>query len=175
MLGQHGDAILIEIRARQPELVKDFALVTEDVLATEGFQLARFLRPDEGCSMSEVLEQFSLERNMSEAESIAPSLCEVLHRVITRENTEENASSSDLSCMTSSLTGCECYGIPPYKQDFPRLCCNLKRLEGITTGWLAYFFRIQVGVYWILCGVSLVPNLSPSINCTPGPVGNSPN
>ncbi|KZP19859.1 hypothetical protein FIBSPDRAFT_892436 [Athelia psychrophila] len=92
MLGRHSNTILNEIRAQQPDLVKDFALeVTGDVLAAEDFQLAKFLQPEQGCSISDVLEQFSLERIMSEAEVIVPSLCKLLRCVTTRDNPKENA------------------------------------------------------------------------------------
>jgi len=44
MLGQHGEAILNSIRARQPDLVKQWAVnISGELLTEEGRQLAKYL------------------------------------------------------------------------------------------------------------------------------------
>ena len=44
MLGQHGEAILNSIRARQPDLVNKWAVsISGELLAEEGCQLAKYL------------------------------------------------------------------------------------------------------------------------------------
>ena len=89
MLGQHGEAILNSIRARQPDLVKQWAVsISGKLLAEEGRQLAKYLRPGENQTTSELLQQFSLERIMSEAEHIAPTLCQLLCQIVTKEQPE---------------------------------------------------------------------------------------
>jgi len=86
MLGQHGEDILNSIRVRQPNLVNQWAIETSgEILAQEGKKLADFLRPTQGTKVSEVLKMFSLERIMSRAEEIAPTLCHILRSVGTRE------------------------------------------------------------------------------------------
>jgi hypothetical protein len=83
MLGQHGKAILNNICSRQPDLVKQWAIdVSGEVLAEEGQHLVDYLKLDETQTVSSVLEQFSLERIMSEAEKIAPTLCQLLCEVL---------------------------------------------------------------------------------------------
>jgi hypothetical protein len=90
MLGQHGEAILNSIRARQPDLVKKWAVsISGELLAEEGRQLAKYLRPGENQTTSELLQQFSLERIMTEAEHIAPTLCQLLRQIAIKERPEE--------------------------------------------------------------------------------------
>ena len=69
MLGRHGEAILNSIRARQPNLANTWAVnVSGEILAQEGKKLANYLHPSKGTPVSDVLENFSLERILSEAE-----------------------------------------------------------------------------------------------------------
>jgi hypothetical protein len=90
MLGQHGEAILNSIHARQPDLVEKWAVdVSGEILAEEGRQLAKYLQPGENQTMSELLVQFSLERIMSESEQIAPTLCQLLRVITTKQQPEE--------------------------------------------------------------------------------------
>jgi hypothetical protein len=90
MLGQHGDAILNNIRARQPGLAIQWAVnVSGEILAEEGQRLANYLRPTADRGMSDVLQKFSLEKIMAEAEHIAPTLCNLLRQIAT--NSKPNA------------------------------------------------------------------------------------
>ena len=46
MLGQHGEEILNSIRARQPDIVKQWAVgVSPEILAEEGQWLTKYLQP----------------------------------------------------------------------------------------------------------------------------------
>jgi hypothetical protein len=49
----------------------------------------KFLQPQDGQATSDLLQQFSLESIMSEAEDIAPTLCQLLHWIATKEKPEE--------------------------------------------------------------------------------------
>ena len=90
MLGQHGEEILNSMRARQPGLVKKWAVdVSGEILAEEGHRLAKYLQPGENQTTSELLVQFSLERIMSESERIAPTLCQLLHGIVMKQQPEE--------------------------------------------------------------------------------------
>jgi hypothetical protein len=87
MLGRHGNDVLNSIRARQPSLVNEWVnLVSGEILTQEGQKLADYLRPPRGAKVSEVLLNFSLERVMSEAEKIAPTLCRILRLVSANQN-----------------------------------------------------------------------------------------
>jgi len=60
-----------------------------ELLAEEGQRLAKYLRPGENQTTSKLLRQFSLERIMSEAEHIVPTLCQLLCQIATKEQPEE--------------------------------------------------------------------------------------
>jgi len=90
MLGQHSEAILNNIRARQPDLATQWAVnVSGQILAEEGQRLANYLRPAADRGMSDVLQKFSLEKIMANAEHIAPTLCNLLRQIVT--NSKLNA------------------------------------------------------------------------------------
>ena len=90
MLGQHGEEILNSIRARQPDIVKQWAVgVSGEILAEEGQQLAKYLQPRDNQTTSDLLQQFSLERIMSEAEDIAPTLCWLLRQISMKDQSED--------------------------------------------------------------------------------------
>jgi hypothetical protein len=82
MLGRHGEEILNSIRARQPDLASRWAVdVSGEILAQEGQKLANYLRPEKDAKISNILQSFSLERIMSDIETIAPTLCMILRQV----------------------------------------------------------------------------------------------
>jgi hypothetical protein len=90
MLGQHGEEILNSIRARQPDIVKQWAVgISGEILAEEGQRLAKYLQPRDNQTTSDLLQQFSLERIMSEAEDIAPTLCRLLRQISTKNQSED--------------------------------------------------------------------------------------
>jgi hypothetical protein len=89
MLGCHGDDILNSIRACQPDLVKQWTLkVSGEILAQEGQKLANYLCPAIDAQVSEILQSFLLERIMSDANTLAPMLCELLCHVTTPQDLE---------------------------------------------------------------------------------------
>ena len=82
MLGRHGEEVLNSIRARQPKLANHWALnMTGKVLAKEGQWLAEYLRPEQGSPVSRILQNFSLERIITNVETMAPTLCKLLREI----------------------------------------------------------------------------------------------
>ena len=63
--------------------------VSGEILAEEGHRHAKYLQPGENQTTSELLVQFSLERIMSESERIAPTLCQLLRGIVTKQQLEE--------------------------------------------------------------------------------------
>jgi len=101
MLGRHGEAILKSIHACQLNLANTWAInITGEILAQEGKKLADYLRPPKGMPVSVVLKNFSLERILSEAEHIAPMLCQILHLVLTSPKSNPT---DKKNCINSSL------------------------------------------------------------------------
>jgi hypothetical protein len=91
MLVAHGAELLDSIRARQPRVTNDWILLCSgEMIAAEGKWLADYLRPAQGQKVSHILENFSLERILRNAEAIAPTFCNVL-RHFARGHTEQNA------------------------------------------------------------------------------------
>lgn len=92
MLVTVGTELLDAMRQRQPEIVEDWATnATGDLIAKEGIKLAEHFRPERKARITDVLEDFSLERMLSDAEEIAPTLCKVLRR-LGKEETESERS-----------------------------------------------------------------------------------
>ena len=105
MLGRHGEAILNSIRARHPNLANTWAVnVSGEILAQEGKRLANYLRPSKGTLVSDVLENFSLERILSEAERIAPTLCQILRLVSTSPKSDGTDDENHLDCSLVCLS-----------------------------------------------------------------------
>ena len=63
--------------------------VSGEILAEEGHWLTKYLQPGKNQTTSELLVQFSLERIMSESECIAPTLCQLLRGIATKQQLEE--------------------------------------------------------------------------------------
>lgn len=79
MLDHHGKAILNSFCACQPDIVYKWAVdISGEILAKEGQQFAESLCPTDGQATSNLLQCFLLERIMSEAADIAPTLCQLL-------------------------------------------------------------------------------------------------
>jgi hypothetical protein len=90
MHGQHGEVILNSIWACQPDVAEHWAVgISGEILTEEGQRLAKFLQPQDGQATSDLLQQFSLERTMSEAEDIAPTLCQLLRWIVTEDKPKE--------------------------------------------------------------------------------------
>ena len=63
--------------------------VSGEILAEEGHQLVKYLQPGKNQTTSELLVQFSLEQIMSKLECIAPTLCQLLHEIATKQQPKE--------------------------------------------------------------------------------------
>ena len=82
MIDSHGISLLEGIRRRRPEVANDWALsTTRQLVNKEGDELARCFRPEPGTSITHILQQFSLQGFLSEAESVAPTIYQVLRQV----------------------------------------------------------------------------------------------
>lgn len=73
------------------------------LLAQEGKKLAEYLRPTQGLEVSEILQNFSLDKIMSEAENIAPTLCNVLRKVGSTERSSGEHMQKDRSLVGHSI------------------------------------------------------------------------
>jgi hypothetical protein len=105
MLGQHGEAILNCIRARQPNLATKWAVdISGEILTEEGQWLANYLRPAADRNTSDVLQAFSLEKIMSEAEHIAPTLCRLLRQIATSSKPNAGDVRKDRSLVCNLVT-----------------------------------------------------------------------
>lgn len=82
MLIAHGSEILDSIRTRQPQVANNWiSQCSGEMIAIEGKRLADYLRPTQGQKVSSILESFSLERILKNAETIAPTFCNALSHV----------------------------------------------------------------------------------------------
>jgi hypothetical protein len=82
MLIAKGRDLLESMHQRQPKVVQAWAIkTTGKMLARKSSRLAEHLRPQQNRGISNLLEEFSLIRIMSDAEEIAPTLCELLRAV----------------------------------------------------------------------------------------------
>lgn len=81
MLDQHGEAILNRIHAHQPDIVGKWSVdVSGKILVEEGCQFTKNLQLGENQTMSELLVMFLLK-----SEQIAPTLCQLLHVITTKQ------------------------------------------------------------------------------------------
>jgi hypothetical protein len=97
MLGSHGQDILDKMRAKRPDVLNEWAIeVTGDIIAEEGKKLAAYLRPAQGCAVSDVLENFSLDKIMHVSEEIAPNFVRLLRSVGMKEKTSSTRRDHDL-------------------------------------------------------------------------------
>ena len=82
MLIAKGSDLLESMRQCQPKVVQAWAIkTTGEMLACKSSRLAEHLRPQQNRGISNLLKEFSLIRIMSDAEEIAPTLCELLRAV----------------------------------------------------------------------------------------------
>ena len=89
MIDNHGVTLLESIRRRRPEVANDWALsTTRELISKEGDVLAQCFRPEPGTSITDILQQFSLKGFLSEAESVAPTIYQLLQQVGFSSNSE---------------------------------------------------------------------------------------
>ena len=82
MLITKGSDLLNSIRRCQPKMAHAWAAkTTAEILARERTKLTENLRPRQNCGVADVLQQFSLQRIMNDAEELAPTLCELLRAI----------------------------------------------------------------------------------------------
>ena len=89
MIDNHGVQLLESFRRRRPEIMNDWALsTTRKLISKESDVLAQCFRPEPGTSMTDILQQFSLKGFLSEAESFAPTIYQLLQQVGCPSNSE---------------------------------------------------------------------------------------
>ena len=89
MIESHGISILEGIRRRRPEVANDWALSTaRELVFKESDELAQCFRPQQGSSIADVLHQFSLKGFLAKAETVAPTIFQVLRQVAFPCNSE---------------------------------------------------------------------------------------
>jgi len=87
MFIRHGHAILDGIRQRQPDVANDWAIsIVCQLITAEGERLAQRFKPEQRKPVSEILKQFSTADFLSQAEVLAPSACQLLHRIAFSES-----------------------------------------------------------------------------------------
>jgi hypothetical protein len=97
MLVSHGRDVLDKMRAKRPDILNGWAIeVTGDILAEEGKKLASYLRPAQGRAVSDILENFSLDKIMRVSEDVAPNLVRLLRSVGTNEKSNSTRKNHDL-------------------------------------------------------------------------------
>ena len=103
MIDSHGISLLEGIHRRCPEVANDWAIsTTRELVIKEGDELARCFRPQPGTSITRILQQFSLKGFLSEAESVAPTIYQVLRQVAFPCSTEgDNALDGDNAVQTT--------------------------------------------------------------------------
>ena len=91
MIDSHGILFLKSIRRRRPKIANDWAIsTTRELVIKEGDELARCFRPQPRTSVTNILQQFSLKGFLSEAESVAPTIYQVLRQVAFPYKTEQD-------------------------------------------------------------------------------------
>ena len=89
MIDNHGFTLLESIRRHWPEVANDWALsTTHELISKESDVLAQCFRPEPGTSITDILQQFSLKGFLSEAESVAPTIYQLLRQVGFPSNSE---------------------------------------------------------------------------------------
>ena len=89
MIDNHGITLLDSIRRRRPQIANDWALsTTHELISQESDVLARCFCPDPGTSIKDILQKFSLKGFLSEAESVAPTIYQLLRQVGFPSNSE---------------------------------------------------------------------------------------
>jgi hypothetical protein len=101
MIGIHGSSLLAGFETRQPDIVHDWAISTHRKLVDlESIALANHFKPCKGASITSILDNFSIHQFLADAESIAPTTCQVLRQVgfpdVSKESPRKNC---DLVCL----------------------------------------------------------------------------
>jgi hypothetical protein len=82
MLISKGTDLLDSMCQRQPHTANAWAArMMGEILAHKSAKLAAHLRLQQNCGVEKVLQEFSLAQIMSDAEDLAPTLCQLLRDV----------------------------------------------------------------------------------------------
>ena len=102
MIGIHGPSLLADFEIRQPEIVHDWAISTHRKLVDlESIALANHFKPRKGASITSILDNFSIHQFLADAESIAPTTCQVLCQVGFPDASEKSLRKNcDLVCLS---------------------------------------------------------------------------
>lgn len=107
LLINEGKGLLNDMRNKQPGVVNGWAAAaTGEILADEGLKLASYLRPQQGRPLTEIMGEFSLERILTDAKMLAPTLCSLLRDFATNSAVSPAAERKDndlVSTLTSSI------------------------------------------------------------------------
>jgi hypothetical protein len=81
-IARHGGDFLDKVRDRQPRIANDWAIsTTRKLLEKESHCLAERFRPPQDTPICDILEQFSLSGFLADAETLAPSMCQLLRQI----------------------------------------------------------------------------------------------
>jgi hypothetical protein len=79
LLINEGKGLLNDMWNKQPGVVNGWAAAaTGKILADEGLKLASYLCPQQGRPLTDIMGEFSLERILTDAEMLTPTLCGLL-------------------------------------------------------------------------------------------------
>jgi len=82
MLAKHGHSLLDSIQQQQPKVTNDWALSTvRQLVDAEAQRLAKHFQPQQLTPTSEILRRFSLSQFLEDAESLAPSIFQILQQI----------------------------------------------------------------------------------------------
>jgi uncharacterized protein YdaT len=104
----HGTDLLDLIRKRRRDIADDWIITGHrELLSAECKALASHFRPRHGASITEILSAFSIKGFLSQAERVAPLVCDVLRQI----GFPENASNSKYKDrqLVSSIIACFIY------------------------------------------------------------------
>ena len=110
LLINEGKGLLNDMRNKQPGVVNGWAAAaTSEILVDEGLKLASYLWPQQGRPLTDVMSEFSLERILTDAETLAPTLCSLLQDFATNGVVSPAAERRD-SDLVSTLFSLPNYG-----------------------------------------------------------------
>jgi hypothetical protein len=110
LLINKGKGLLNDMRNKQPGVVNRWAAAaTGEILADEGLKLASYLRPQQGRPLTDIMGEFSLERILTDAEMLAPTLCGLLRDFATNGAVSPAAERRD-NDLVSTLSSSPNYG-----------------------------------------------------------------
>ncbi|PPQ97245.1 hypothetical protein CVT26_000771 [Gymnopilus dilepis] len=90
LLINHGKRLFDDMRRRQPDVAQDWALsTTRELVQKEAIYLAEYLTPEPKTPVEQILKRFSVAGLLAEADSRAPSICQILRQVMLPKGSDE--------------------------------------------------------------------------------------